>query len=145
MTVPGGCRSQGCHGTLLGSLAAPFCFIRHLPDTHLLLMGLIKVGVSVIPSAGKKKHTITEYKKSVYCWSCQHLHNRLFLKLMKMKSLSSRRSREFFKGTGLRFRACTLIYFFPNLLLILLVNNPTHMYLSDLRVYFKVEVYFRVT
>ena len=55
MTVPGGCRSQGCHGTLLGSLAAPFCFIRHLPDTHLLLMGLIKVGVSVIPSAEKKK------------------------------------------------------------------------------------------
>ena len=145
MTVPGGCRSQGCHGTLLGSLAAPFCFIRHLPNTHLLLMGLIKVGVSVIPSAEKKKkHTITEYKKSVYCWSCQHLHNRLFLKLMKMKSLSSRRSREFFKGTGLRFRACTLIYFFPNLLLILLVNNPTHMYLSDLRVYFKV-VAFRVT
>ena len=143
--MPGGCYSQGCHGYLLGSLAAPFCFIRHLPDTHLLLMGLTKVGVSVIPSAGKKKHTITEYKKSVYCWSCQHLHNRLFLKLMKMKSLSSRRSREFFKGTGLRFRACTLIYFFPNLLLILLVNNPTHMYLSDLRVYFKVEVYFRVT
>ena len=34
---------------------------------------------------------------------------------------------------------------FSNLLLILLVNNPTHMYLSDLRSYFKVEVYFRVT
>ena len=34
---------------------------------------------------------------------------------------------------------------FPNLLLILSVNNSTHMYLSDLRVYFKVEVYFRVT
>ena len=30
-------------------------------------------------------------------------------------------------------------YFFSNLLLILSVNNPTHMYLSDLRVYFKVE------
>ena len=25
------------------------------------------------------------------------------------------------------------------------VKNPTHMYLSDLRVYFKVELYFRVT
>ena len=34
---------------------------------------------------------------------------------------------------------------FSNLLLILSVNNPTHMYLSDLKVYFKVEVYFRVT
>ena len=34
---------------------------------------------------------------------------------------------------------------FSNLSLILLVNNPAHMYLSDLRVYFKVEVYFRVT
>ena len=32
-----------------------------------------------------------------------------------------------------------------NDLLILSVNNPTHMYLSDLRVYFKVELYFRVT
>ena len=39
--VRGGCRSQGCHGYLLGSLAAPFCFSRHLPHTHLLLMGLI--------------------------------------------------------------------------------------------------------
>ena len=35
-TVPGGCCCQGCHGYLLGSLAAPFCFIRHLPHTHLL-------------------------------------------------------------------------------------------------------------
>ena len=26
-----------------------------------------------------------------------------------------------------------------------IVNNPAHMYLSDLRVYFKVEVFFRVT
>ena len=40
MTVPGGCPSQGCHRYLLGSLAAPFCFIRHLLHTHLLLMGL---------------------------------------------------------------------------------------------------------
>ena len=40
MTVPGGCRSQGCHGYLLRSLAAPFWVIRHLPHTHLLLMGL---------------------------------------------------------------------------------------------------------
>ena len=37
MTVPGGCRSQGCHGYLLRSLAAPFYVIRHLPHTHLLL------------------------------------------------------------------------------------------------------------
>ena len=50
------------------------------------------------------------------------------------------------KGTGSRLRACLLIkLLFPNLLLILSVNNPTHMYLSDLGVYFKVEVYFRVT
>ena len=40
MTVPGGCHSQGCHGYLLGSLVAPFCFMRDLPHTHLLLMGL---------------------------------------------------------------------------------------------------------
>ena len=50
------------------------------------------------------------------------------------------------KGTGSPFSACPLIeLLFLNLLLILLVNNPTHMYLRDLRVYFKVEVYFRVT
>ena len=49
-------------------------------------------------------------------------------------------------GTGSRFSACSLIILlFSNLLFILSVNNPTHMYLSDLRVYFKVEVYFRVT
>ena len=66
MTVPGGCRSQGCHGTLLGSLAAPFCFIRHLPDTHLLLMGLIKVGVSVIPSAEKKKNIPSQSTRSLF-------------------------------------------------------------------------------
>ena len=44
-----------------------------------------------------------------------------------------------FKGTGSRFSACSLIellFFQSNL--ILSVNNPTHMYLSDLRVYFKV-------
>ena len=35
--------------------------------------------------------------------------------------------------------------FFFNLLSILSFNNPTHMYLSDLSVYFKVEMYFKVT
>ena len=51
-----------------------------------------------------------------------------------------------FKGTVSRISACSLIKLhFSNLLLILSVNNPTHMYLSDLRVYFKVEEYFRVT
>ena len=40
VTVPGGCRSQGCHGYLLGSPVAPFCFTRQLPCTYLLLMGL---------------------------------------------------------------------------------------------------------
>ena len=50
------------------------------------------------------------------------------------------------KGTGSGFSAYSLIkLYFSNLLLILSVNNPTHMYLSDLRVYFKVEVYFTVT
>ena len=34
---------------------------------------------------------------------------------------------------------------FSNLLLILLVNNANHMHLRDRRMYFKVEVYFRVT
>ena len=51
-----------------------------------------------------------------------------------------------FKGTGSRSSACSLIkLLFSNLLLILSVNNPTDMYLCYLRVYFKVEVYFRVT
>ena len=50
------------------------------------------------------------------------------------------------KGTGSRLSAYSLIkLLLSNLLLILSVNNPTHMYLSDLRVYFKVQVYFRVT
>ena len=50
------------------------------------------------------------------------------------------------KGTGSPFSACSFIkLLFLNLLLILSVNNPTHMYLRDLGVYFKVEVYFRVT
>ena len=50
------------------------------------------------------------------------------------------------KGTGSRLRACSLIkLLLSNLLLILSVKNPTHMYLSDLRVYFKVELYFRVS
>ena len=55
--------------------------------------------------------------------------------------------KEVITGTGSRFSACLLIkLLFSNLLLILSVqNNPTHMYLSDLRAYFKVEVYFRVT
>ena len=52
----------------------------------------------------------------------------------------------FFKRTGSRLSACSLIkLLFSNLLSILSVNNLTHMYLRDLRVYFKVEVYFRVT
>ena len=48
MMVPGGCYSQGCHGYLLGSLAAPFSFTRRLPHTHLLLMGLTKVNYHII-------------------------------------------------------------------------------------------------
>ena len=39
------------------------------------------------------------------------------------------------KGTGSRLSACSLIkLLFSNLLLILSINNSTHMYLSDLRV-----------
>ena len=50
------------------------------------------------------------------------------------------------KGTGSPSSACSLIkLLFSNLLLILLVNNPSRMYLSYLREYFKGEVYFRVT
>ena len=45
-----------------------------------------------------------------------------------------------------QFSASSLIkLLFSNLSLILSVNNPTHIYLSNLRVYFKVEVYFKVT
>ena len=36
--VPGGCRSQRCHGYPLRWLAAAFRFFRHLPHTHLLAM-----------------------------------------------------------------------------------------------------------
>ena len=52
-----------------------------------------------------------------------------------------------FQGTGSQLSACSWIkfFFFFNLLLVLSVNNPTHMYLSDLWMYFKVQVYFRVT
>ena len=50
------------------------------------------------------------------------------------------------KGTGSRLSASSLIkLLFSKLLLIPLASNPTQMYLSDLRVYFKQEVYFRVT
>ena len=46
------------------------------------------------------------------------------------------------KGTGSRLNARSLIkLLLSNLLLILSVNNPTHMYLNDLRVYSKVELY----
>ena len=64
---------------------------------------------------------------------------------IKYKDIAKRLS-TLFKGTGSRFSACSLTkLLFSNLLLILSVNNPTHMYLSDLRMYFKVEVHFRVT
>ena len=50
------------------------------------------------------------------------------------------------KGTGSRLSACSWInLLFPIYYLFYPVNNPTHMYLSDLRVYFKVQVYLRVT
>ena len=50
------------------------------------------------------------------------------------------------KGTFSRLSAWSLIkLLFSNLLLILSVNNRTHMHLSDLRVYLKVEVYFKKT
>ena len=62
-----------------------------------------------------------------------------------MASIRFTKSHSCFKGTGSRLSACSLIklFFFQ------LITNPigqTHyMYLSDLRVYFKVEVYLRVT
>ena len=50
------------------------------------------------------------------------------------------------KGTGSRLSVSSLIkLLFSNLLLIQLASNPTQMYVSDLRVYFKQEVYFGVT
>ena len=53
----------------------------------------------------------------------------------------------FWKGGGLREVVVHggLTVLFSNLLFIRSVSNPTHMYLSELIVYFKVEVYFRVT
>ena len=51
-----------------------------------------------------------------------------------------------FGSVGSRLSACSFIkLLLSNLFLILSVNNPTHMYLSVVRVYFIVEVYFRVT
>ena len=65
-----------------------------------------------------------------------------FSEINENEKVYHQQSREFFKGTSSRFSTCTLIkLLFSNCLLILLVNNPTHMYLSDFRVYFKVEVY----
>ena len=49
-----------------------------------------------------------------------------------------------FKRTGSRLSARSLIkFFFSNLWLILPVNNPTHMYLRDLKEYFKVGSVFQ--
>ena len=50
-----------------------------------------------------------------------------------------------FSGFRIFLKGQVIKLLFSNLLLILSVNNPTHMYLSDLRMYFKVEVYFRLT
>ena len=50
------------------------------------------------------------------------------------------------KGTGSRSTSCSFIKILvSNLFLILSVNNPIHVYLSDLRVHLKLEGYFRVT
>ena len=46
--VPGGCRSQGCHGYLLGVLMAPFSFTRHFPHTHLLSMGFMPISLGIV-------------------------------------------------------------------------------------------------
>ena len=64
----------------------------------------------------------------------------------KIETLLQQLDTGLYKGTSSRLSACLLIkLLLSNLLLILSVNNLTHMYLSDLREYFKVELYFRVT
>ena len=50
------------------------------------------------------------------------------------------------KGRGSWFSTCSLMkLLYSNLLLILQFNNPTNKSLSDLQVYFKLQVYFRAT
>ena len=50
------------------------------------------------------------------------------------------------KRTGSQFSTCSLMKLhFSNLWLVLSFNNPNNMSLSDLRVYFKLQVYFRAT
>ena len=41
VTVPGGCRSQGCHGCPTRSAIVLPYLSRHLPQAHLLLMNLM--------------------------------------------------------------------------------------------------------
>ena len=63
VVVPGGCGSQGCHVCLLHSPAAPFSFIRHLPYTHLLSMGLIKCYLQ--DQHNSSHHTQTEWNNCI--------------------------------------------------------------------------------
>ena len=70
-----------------------------------------------------------------------------YLDIYSKQDRNHKESPQRLKGTGSQFSASGSLMklLFSNLSLILSVNNPTHIYLSDLRVYFKVEVYFKVT
>ena len=59
MRVPGGCRSNGCHGYCPGSLVAPFRFTRHLPrGFNLIFMEGIKKKVELsYPRLQRNQHS----------------------------------------------------------------------------------------
>ena len=53
--VPGGCRSNVCHGYCRGSLVAPFRFTRHFPHGfNLIFIEGIKKSRAFLPKATKK-------------------------------------------------------------------------------------------
>ena len=59
MRVPGGCRSNGCHGYCPGSLEAPFRFTRHLPHGFNLIFikGFLKKVELSYPRLQRNQHS----------------------------------------------------------------------------------------
>ena len=62
MTVPGGCRSQGCHSYHLRSLPAPFRFFRHL-FPHPSIVDWFKVVLTDFPELVHVKSLKKKRKK----------------------------------------------------------------------------------
>ena len=115
VTVPGGRHSQGGHGYLLGLLAAHFCFIRHLPHTHLLLMGLITacMGTSnVIHLVVFFFHFCFQLKQSGFhkitsdVHVCSHKHNQKKMEMFRFLQFQSCHYMTL-QGSQPRFLFCT--------------------------------------